>query len=142
NNLYPFEQTIARNGVGEAEAVEQIDIGGVALTRAAAKNYERVTVVCDPADYTAVITELRAHGATTRETRKRLAGKAFTLTANYDAAIAAFLEGQSLKSERQLSLTLKRSSPLRYGENPHQAPELYGYHEGAGPLGGNLLQGK
>ena len=142
NNLYPFEQTVARNGVSEAEAVEQIDIGGVALTRAAAKNFERVTVVCDPADYSPVIAELRAHGATTRETRKRLASKAFALTAKYDAAIATFLEGRSMKDDGQLSIVLHASSPLRYGDNPHQQAVLYGYRAGAGPLGGRLLQGK
>src|SRR5512143_494209 len=92
-NLYPFAQTIAKPGVSEAEAVEQIDIGGVALLRAAAKNFARVTVVCEPGDYGAIIAEVRANGATSPETRRRLAQKAFAHTATYDSAIQAWMSG-------------------------------------------------
>jgi phosphoribosylaminoimidazolecarboxamide formyltransferase / IMP cyclohydrolase len=89
-NLYPFEQTIAKPGVTLADAIENIDIGGVTLIRAAAKNHERVTLACDPADYAAVLAELKA-GRVTPETRRRLAVKGFRATAHYDAAIAAYL---------------------------------------------------
>lgn len=93
-NLYPFESTVARQGATFEEAVEQIDIGGVALLRAAAKNHEWVTVVCDPADYRAVADEIDHSGGTTHETRARLALKAFRHTAGYDAAIAQYLAQQ------------------------------------------------
>ncbi len=147
-NLYPFEQTIARPGVTLAEAIENIDIGGVALLRAAAKNYERISVVCDPADYGVVLGELQAGGQgageqggrgarVSDETRKRLAVKAFALTAHYDAAIAAYLN-----PNYQLQITVYPVQTLRYGENPHQSATLYSYAPGAGPLGGTVLQGK
>jgi phosphoribosylaminoimidazolecarboxamide formyltransferase/IMP cyclohydrolase len=90
SNLYPFEQTIAKPGVTLADAIENIDIGGVTLIRAAAKNHERVTLLCDPADYPAVLAELQA-GGVTPATRRRLAIKGFTATAHYDAAITAYL---------------------------------------------------
>lgn len=137
-NLYPFEQTITKDSVSEAEAIEQIDIGGVALLRAAAKNFARVTVVCNPNDYEAILAELRAHGATSRETRKRLAQKAFALTAKYDAAIAAYFDGGRWTVDGGSAVVFR----LRYGENPHQQAELYSFEQGAGPLGGTLLQGK
>ncbi len=89
-NLYPFEQTIARPDVTDEEAIENIDIGGVTLIRAAAKNHARVTLVCDPADYEAVLAALR-RGEVPAEFRRRLAVKGFTLTARYDQAIAAYL---------------------------------------------------
>ena len=89
-NLYPFEQTIAKTGVTLADAIENIDIGGVTLIRAAAKNHERVTLVCDPADYTGVLAELQA-GGISAATRRKLAVKGFTQTAHYDTAIAAYL---------------------------------------------------
>lgn len=92
-NLYPFEATIARPAVTLEEAVENIDIGGVTLIRAAAKNHVRVTLVCDPQDYAGVIAELRS-GGTTVQTRHRLAVKGFQVTAQYDAAIAAYLSKQ------------------------------------------------
>jgi phosphoribosylaminoimidazolecarboxamide formyltransferase/IMP cyclohydrolase len=147
SNLYPFEQTIAQPNVTAADAIEQIDIGGVALTRAAAKNFERVTIVTDPADYDAIIAELRAHGATTRETRKRLAQKAFAVTAHYDTLIQQFLmgtgdRGQGSEDAVSSFMVHPSSLKLRYGENPHQRAELYTYRAGDGPLGGTLLQGK
>ena len=141
-NLYPFVETISRDGVTEAEAVEQIDIGGVALIRGAAKNFARVTVITSPNDYDAVLGEIREQGATSLDHRRALAQKAFGLTAAYDAAINAFFAS---KSESTLPLTLSISLPqsetLRYGENPHQQAALY-TATGRGPLGGELLQGK
>ncbi len=143
-NLYPFEQTIARPGVTRAEAIEQIDIGGVALIRAAAKNASRVTVLVSPDDYGAVLDEVRASGDTSPATRARLALKAFWRTAAYDAAIAAYLgaaapDGDALPDT--LTLALPKALTLRYGENPHQQAALYA-PTGVGPLGGALLQGK
>ena len=91
-NLYPFQETVARPGVTLAEAVEQIDIGGVTLLRAAAKNFARVTIVSDPADYPAILDELRTHDVVTPATRRRLALKAFAHTRDYDTAITAYLE--------------------------------------------------
>lgn len=91
-NLYPFAQTIAHPGVTLAEAVEQIDIGGVTLLRAAAKNFARVAILCDPQDYPGILTELQTGGDVSQTTRHRLATKAFTQTSDYDTAIAAYLE--------------------------------------------------
>ena len=89
-NLYPFEQTISEPGATLEDAIENIDIGGVTLIRAAAKNHERVTLVCDPADYDSVLAELRS-GGISAETRKKLAVKGFAATAHYDTAIYAYL---------------------------------------------------
>lgn len=139
-NLYPFEETIAKPGVTLAEAIENIDIGGVALIRAAAKNHERVTLVCDPADYDSVLAELRG-SEVTATTRRRLAVKGFASTAHYDAAITAYLTHLQ-SSNVPLSITLYPIQSLRYGENPHQAATLYAYEPGVGPLGGQVLQGK
>ena len=136
-NLYPFEQTIARADVSLPEAVENIDIGGVALIRAAAKNFERVSLVCDPKDYPWVLERLQA-GSLSREDRRRLATKGFQLTAHYDTAISAYLHNQPAALDLHLYLVSK----LRYGENPHQSATLYGYQPDSGPLGGQILQGK
>lgn len=149
-NLYPFTETVSRPDATPAEVVEQIDIGGVALLRAAAKNYERVTAICDPADYEPVLSELHRRGAVSGEARQRLAAKAFAHTRDYDTAIARYLqakEGQETTRPEDvlpgtLSLTLHRAQALRYGENPHQAAGLYAPEVDAGPLGGRLLQGK
>lgn len=135
-NLYPFEETIAKPGVTLADAIENIDIGGVTLIRAAAKNHERVTLVCDPADYASVLADLRANGVAP-ETRRRLAVKGFASTAHYDSAITAYLD-----PNYQLPITLYPVQTLRYGENPHQSALLYAYEPGVGPLGGRVLQGK
>uniref|UniRef100_A0A7N6AKI9 Bifunctional purine biosynthesis protein ATIC n=1 Tax=Anabas testudineus TaxID=64144 RepID=A0A7N6AKI9_ANATE len=119
-NLYPFVKTVSNPSVTVEDAVEQIDIGGVTLLRAAAKNHARVTIVCDPADYSLVAKELESSGDkdTTLETRKTLALKAFTHTAQYDEAISDYFRGQYSRGVSQL--------PLRYGMNPHQAPaQLY-----------------
>ena len=145
-NLYPFEETVARPGPALAEAVANIDIGGVALMRAAAKNHARVTLVSDPDDYGAVMAELRA-GGVGAATRARLAVKAFARTADYDSAIAAYLRdaltpGQPEPRDSPLRVVAYPSRTLRYGENPHQAAVLYAYSRGVGPLGGEVLQGK
>uniref|UniRef100_A0A674EBD4 Bifunctional purine biosynthesis protein ATIC n=1 Tax=Salmo trutta TaxID=8032 RepID=A0A674EBD4_SALTR len=119
-NLYPFVKTISNTNVTVEDAVEQIDIGGVTLLRAAAKNHARVTIVCDPADYKLVAVEMEGSEGkdTTLDTRKTLALKAFTHTAQYDEAIADYFRGQYSRGVSQL--------PLRYGMNPHQAPaQLY-----------------
>jgi phosphoribosylaminoimidazolecarboxamide formyltransferase/IMP cyclohydrolase len=145
SNLYPFEKTAADPNASLEEIVEQIDIGGVALLRAAAKNSYYVTVVCDPADYVPVLAELEAQGEVSLETRRRLAIKAFAHTAAYDAAIWRYLAGDdgdgALLPER-LVLDLHKLTDLRYGENPHQQAALYTLPGTTGPLGGKLLQGK
>ena len=144
-NLYPFAPTVARPDVTLAEAVEQIDIGGVALLRAAAKNFAAVTVLCDPADYPQVLAELRQRDEVCLATRQQLALKAFRHTADYDTAIANYLSGQFAAGEPfpiELLLRLWRVQTLRYGENPHQQAALYGLTPEATPLGGRLLQGK
>ena len=142
-NLYPFEATIARPDVTLADAIENIDIGGVALIRAAAKNHARVTLVTDPADYETVLGELR-RGAVRPETRRRLAVKGFALTADYDALITDYLSrlDQPHALPAPLRLTAYPVQALRYGENPHQAAALYAFEPGVGPLGGAVLQGK
>lgn len=144
-NLYPFQQTISKPGVSLEEAIENIDIGGVALIRAAAKNVERVTVVTDPGDYAAVAAELQAAGQISEGTRRRLAVKAFQHTARYDTAIAAHLAGAFAQPEPQEPpawLSIFPGSELRYGENPHQKAILFHLDPNAGPLGGEILQGK
>ncbi|RWS14585.1 bifunctional purine biosynthesis protein PURH-like protein [Dinothrombium tinctorium] len=113
-NLYPFVETIKSANVTVADAVEQVDIGGVTLLRAAAKNHERVAVVCDPQDYNIVADEIEKNGCVSGETRKRLAVKAFNHTAQYDSAISNYFRSQYSQNVSQL--------PLRYGMNPHQKP--------------------
>ena len=136
-NLYPFQQTVAQPNVTLATAVEEIDIGGVALLRAAAKNHESVTVVCDPADYGAVAAAYAA-GTPPMHLRKQLALKAFRHTADYDTAIAAYLaaqvdvDGDRVPAEpsplaTHMHLDLYQLQLNRYGENPHQQGGLYGY---------------
>ena len=130
-NLYPFEATVARPGCGFAEALENIDIGGPALLRAAAKNHAAVTVLTDPADYAPVLAELKANdGGVSAATRFRLAQTAFALTARYDANVSNYLG--ALNAEREplaypLTYTtqFKKRQTLRYGENPHQSAALY-----------------
>ena len=140
-NLYPFEQTIAKPDVTLADAIENIDIGGVTLIRASAKNHERVTLVCDPADYGVVLAEIR-NGGTTTATRARLAAAGFAVTAHYDAAIAAYLRASDSPAQAALQITAYPVQTLRSGENPHQSATLYSFEPGAGPLGGKILQGK
>lgn len=143
-NLYPFAQTVARPGTTLADAVEQIDIGGVALLRAAAKNFAYVAVVSDPADYATVLAELRGQGDLSMATRQHLALRAFRHTASYDAAISRYLATRFEEATfpATLHLNLTKLTDLRYGENPHQQAALYSLGEAEGPMGGNLLQGK
>jgi phosphoribosylaminoimidazolecarboxamide formyltransferase/IMP cyclohydrolase len=141
-NLYPFEQTVSDSGVALDAALEQIDIGGVALLRAAAKSFQHVTVLCDPADYPTVLDELLAQGQVTLETRRRLAAKAFARTATYDAAIWNYLSVTGEALPEKLPLGLYKVQKMRYGENPHQKAALYARRPELGPLGGKLLQGK
>jgi phosphoribosylaminoimidazolecarboxamide formyltransferase/IMP cyclohydrolase len=122
-NLYPFAETIARPDVTLDQALEQIDIGGPTLLRAAAKNHPHVLPVVDPADYELVLDALREQRATP-ELRRRLAAKAFAHTAAYDATIAAYLADEQFPET--LPLAFHRAVELRYGENPHQAAALYG----------------
>ena len=125
-NLYPFEATIKKPGVTLAEAIEQIDIGGPSMIRSAAKNYESVTVVVDPADYDSILEDMRDHeGETTLKLRERLAIKAFIKTSDYDRAIGSFLN-QEQSTDASFSLSLPLVTRLRYGENPHQTASLYG----------------
>ena len=136
-NLYPFQDTIAREGSTLEDAVEQIDIGGVTLIRAAAKNFTRVTIVTDPGDVSLVLREIKNSGGTSLGLRRYLVNKAFAHTAAYDQAITAYLTGDA-----PVHLNLYPVQTLRYGENWHQEATLYGYAPGAGPMGGQLLQGK
>ena len=125
-NLYPFEATVAKPDVKLTEAIEQIDIGGPSMLRSASKNYQSVTVVVDPADYPAVLEEMRdREGETTLKLRERLAIKAFITTSDYDRAIASYLNAKQ-KTETSFSLSLPLVSRLRYGENPHQTASIYG----------------
>ena len=123
-NLYPFEATIAKEGVTLEDAVENIDIGGPSMLRSAAKNFRDVTVVCDPADYDKVLEELRANGHTEYETRFKLSAKAYTHTAEYDSHIATYMRKHAGLSEK-LFLAFDEVQSLRYGENPHQNAMFY-----------------
>ena len=125
-NLYPFEETVAKEDVTRAEAIEQIDIGGPSMLRSAAKNHDAVTVIVEPSDYEVVLSELDEHeGNTTLKTRERLAIKVFQRTATYDAAIASHLNDIQ-ETESSFSVSLPLAQELRYGENPHQEASLYG----------------
>ena len=123
-NLYPFRETIAKEGVSMADAIENIDIGGPSMLRSAAKNYNDVTVVCDPTDYNTILAEINATGNTTLETRLQLSAKAYTHTAQYDCCIATYMrEKAGLNEKLFLEFDLKQG--LRYGENPHQSAKFY-----------------
>ena len=126
-NLYPFEAAISRPDCTDAEAIENIDVGGPAMLRAAAKNHERVTVVVDPADYPAVLAAL-ADGEPPSDLRRALAVKAFEHTSRYDAAISRYLRSHGAGSDEwpdALVLSWQLAERLRYGENPHQSAALY-----------------
>jgi phosphoribosylaminoimidazolecarboxamide formyltransferase/IMP cyclohydrolase len=144
-NLYPFQQTVAQPNVTLATAVEEIDIGGVALLRAAAKNHEAVTVVCDPTDYDQIAAAF-ANGGTTMMQRKKLALKTFRHTAEYDTAIAFYLSGQVEEIDAvaglpvRLQVDLEQVQLNRYGENPHQQGGLYAYAGEKAPFA--VLHGK
>ncbi|MDR3087997.1 MAG: bifunctional phosphoribosylaminoimidazolecarboxamide formyltransferase/IMP cyclohydrolase, partial [Azoarcus sp.] len=158
-NLYPFKASVAKPGVTLADAIENIDIGGPAMVRSAAKNYEGVAVITDPADYAAILAEMKANdGALQRTTRFNLARKAFTHTARYDGMIANWLTGEPEGVEAEpsrpapvpapfperLQLAFDRAQTLRYGENPHQQAAFYREPQ---PVAGSIatyrqLQGK
>lgn len=128
-NLYAFEETIAKPQVTLGEAIENIDIGGPTLVRAAAKNHHDVAIIVDPADYESCLTEMKKNqGSLSNETRARLARKAFALTARYDTAISRYLGSQAETNTPFppiLQLSLSKVQDLRYGENPHQRAALY-----------------
>ena len=123
-NLYPFRQTIEKEGVSMEDAIENIDIGGPSMVRSAAKNWRDVTIVCDPADYVQVLEEIRANGKTSDDTRLKLSAKAYTHTAEYDMCIAGWMRAQAGLNEK-LFLEYDLKQGLRYGENPHQSAKFY-----------------
>jgi phosphoribosylaminoimidazolecarboxamide formyltransferase/IMP cyclohydrolase len=149
-NLYPFQETVGKPGVTLQDAIENIDIGGVALLRAAAKNFLHVTAVCDVDDYSRVITSLKASGDVDLALKRNLAVKAFAHTRDYDTAIHAYLSRGTTTGitaigdefPAQLSLGMQRVEMLRYGENPHQQAAYYSQQAADGPLGGMLIGGK
>ncbi|WMM23890.1 bifunctional phosphoribosylaminoimidazolecarboxamide formyltransferase/IMP cyclohydrolase [Tissierella sp. MB52-C2] len=126
NNLYPFEETIKRPGVTHEEIIENIDIGGPSMIRAAAKNYNDVTVIVDPKDYEIVLKELKENNETTIKTRQYLARKVFNYTAYYDTLISNYFnEIEEVIFPERLTLAYKSKEELRYGENPHQRAAFY-----------------
>jgi phosphoribosylaminoimidazolecarboxamide formyltransferase / IMP cyclohydrolase len=148
-NLYPFAQTVAKPDCTYADAIENIDIGGPAMVRAASKNHESVTVIVDPADYTLVAADLDANaGATSIDTRSRLAAKAFAHTAKYDTMVSNYLlsrEGNAAETfPATLPLVYEKIQDLRYGENPHQQAAFYREPgiKGSCVANAKMLQGK
>lgn len=145
-NLYPFAQTIAREGVTMAEAIEQIDIGGPSLVRAAAKNHAFMTIATSASQYDQILQEVQANGSTSLELRRRLAGEAFAHTAGYDRMIADYFAGQTAQDglPGTIVMSLNRRAVLRYGENPHQKAALYGSGQAmsGGVVTGRQLHGK
>lgn len=130
-NLYPFKQTILKPGVSHEEIIENIDIGGPTMIRAAAKNYKFVTVLTDPEDYELVIGELKAEGDTSAATKEMLAAKVFIHTSHYDALIADYFSKRlNITHPKTLTLTFEKKQDLRYGENPHQAAAFYASIQG------------
>ena len=155
-NLYPFEQTIAKEGVTDPEAIEQIDIGGPTMVRAAAKNHNFVTLATEPAQYAEILSQVKENGCTTLELRRLLAGAAFERTATYDRAIANYFVKTDACSAKQcdadapdeassklfpnlLTVQANRVQVLRYGENPHQRAALYTVPGGSSA---NVVQAK
>lgn len=126
-NLYPFKQTILKDGVQRQEAIENIDIGGPTMLRAAAKNYQDVAVIVNPEDYNKVIEELKANGKVSIETKFYLAARVFEHTANYDSLIASYMakEANMPIFPKTLTLTYEKVQDMRYGENPHQKAAFY-----------------
>ncbi len=136
-NLYPFEETIARDDVTVDEAIEQIDIGGPSMVRSAAKNHAFVTLATDPSQYAGIAEQIAVDGCTTFEVRRELAGAAFARTAAYDTAIASYFAGLNTTDTadafpQRIVIPMVRQAELRYGENPHQSAALY-VAENAGP---------
>lgn len=145
NNLYPFEETVKKEGVTEAEAIENIDIGGPSMIRAAAKNFKFVTTIVDPKDYELVLEELRLNGETNLKTRKYLARKVFNYTAYYDSLISNYFnELEDIKFPDYLTIGFKGRTGLRYGENPHQEAAFYQEAKNTGGTlaGARQLHGK
>ena len=139
-NLYPFEEQLARTD-DFGTLIENIDIGGPAMLRAAAKNHEFVTVICDPRDYQVVLVELDGNGEVGGATRRRLAGRVFARTAAYDGAIANWMAGD--QAGESMRIDGRRLQELRYGENPHQKAALYAAgHPRPGVAGASQVQGK
>ena len=126
-NLYPFKQTILKDGVTRAEAIENIDIGGPTMIRAAAKNYQDVAVIVDPEDYGKIISELKEDGEVSLDTKFYLSAKVFMHTANYDSLIASYMKKQAGIDtfSDTLTLTYEKVQDMRYGENPHQKAAFY-----------------
>lgn len=162
-NLYEFEKTVAQPDVTFEDAIEHIDIGGPSMLRSAAKNNDSVTVVCDPADYDAILEEMHVHGgATTKNTRRRLAAKVYTRTAAYDTAISMWLNTYLELQDEAIDpddpfdipsvfgMQLTKVQDLRYGENPHQTAAVFRFgsdfeHLGSSPnplVGAEQIQGK
>ncbi|MBC7738905.1 MAG: bifunctional phosphoribosylaminoimidazolecarboxamide formyltransferase/IMP cyclohydrolase, partial [Candidatus Saccharibacteria bacterium] len=142
SNLYPFEATVAR-GASYDDCVENIDIGGPALIRAAAKNHDFVTIVTDTAQYAEVSAEFAAHGGTSQALRRRLAGEAYARTASYNAAIAAwFAEQNKIAFPPRIAFAGSLRQTLRYGENPHQAAAFYTTDSRPGIATARQIQGK
>jgi phosphoribosylaminoimidazolecarboxamide formyltransferase/IMP cyclohydrolase len=155
-NLYPFRETVSRTDVSLKEAIENIDIGGPSMLRSAAKNFEDVVVITEPADYAGITAEMDSNGGSvSRATRFNLARKVFDLTARYDAAISGFLldsvtvsEGGEIEMEAKPALPgrftifARKEYDLRYGENPHQRAALYSTGPGGGVAGAKKIQGK
>jgi phosphoribosylaminoimidazolecarboxamide formyltransferase / IMP cyclohydrolase len=136
-NLYPFAATIAREGVTREEAIEQIDIGGPAMIRSAAKNARDVAVITSPGQYEALMVELNENnGSLSNATHERLAQEAFQQTARYDSIVSSYLGGENLV------LVFDKSADLRYGENPHQQASLYHTSDKSGVANAELLSGK
>jgi phosphoribosylaminoimidazolecarboxamide formyltransferase / IMP cyclohydrolase len=126
-NLYPFEATVARPGVKMPQAIEQIDIGGPSLVRAAAKNHSHVAIATSPEHYSTILLQVESNGGTSLECRRHLACEAFEHTSNYDRAISKYMRGESMSGDfpPTVHLALRRKTLLRYGENPHQKAALY-----------------
>jgi phosphoribosylaminoimidazolecarboxamide formyltransferase/IMP cyclohydrolase len=152
-NLYEFEKTAARPGVSFDEVIENIDIGGPSMIRSAAKNFQDVAIVTSPADYAAIAEEMaKSRGELSRETKWRLAQKAFAITAAYDSAIASSLERVSSNGHFSLQpssgfpptirLSFNKIMDLRYGENPHQKAAMYSDGSGVGVANARQVQGK
>lgn len=145
-NLYPFEATVAREGVTTEEAIEQIDIGGPTMVRAAAKNHAFVTIATDPEQYAEILEQITQNHATDTALRRRLAGEAYSRTAVYDRAIADYFAhlAEDEPFPAALNFSLRRKAVLRYGENPHQAAALYALPDGraANLVSARQLNGK
>ncbi|MCY8088903.1 bifunctional phosphoribosylaminoimidazolecarboxamide formyltransferase/IMP cyclohydrolase [Bacillus sonorensis] len=135
-NLYPFKETISKEGVTYEEAIENIDIGGPGMLRAAAKNHQDVAVIVDPQDYNPVLTDIKEAGAVSLEKKRELAAKVFRHTAAYDALITDYLTNVTGEKEpEQFTVTFEKKQSLRYGENPHQEAVFY---QSAIPVSGSI----